>query len=42
MLKMVKDNEFIEPKKLNKNNSDNFTQRNYDYKNLETQLLGWD
>lgn len=42
MLKMVKDNEFIEPKKASKNNSANFTQRNYDYKNLENQLLGWD
>lgn len=42
MLKMVKGNEFIEPKKTKKSNPANFKQRDYDYENLEEKLLGWD
>lgn len=43
MLKMVKDDTFIEPKGLKKNlKFNNFKQREYDYEELENKLLGWD
>ncbi|WP_332834207.1 replication initiation protein [Clostridium perfringens] len=41
MVKMVSKDNFVEPKKISKNNSANFTQRDYDYDNLEKELLGW-
>ena len=44
MLKMVKDDNFIEPKRSQKSKLkfNNFTQREYDYDDLEKRLLHWD
>lgn len=41
MVKMVSKDNFVEPKRINKSSSTNFTQREYDYDNLEKELLGW-
>lgn len=43
IIHMVKPGEFIEPKKnFNKTNFNGFSQRTYDFDNLERKLLGWD
>lgn len=44
MLTMVKDDNFIEPKRSKKSNMkfNNFKAREYDYDELEKKLLGWD
>jgi len=43
MLKLVKPNEFIEPKEnIPQSNFTNYEQRNYDFDALEKKLLGWD
>jgi len=43
MLKLVKPNEFIEPKEnISQSNFTNYEQRNYDFDALEKKLLGWD
>lgn len=43
MIKMVKNNNFEEPiKPANNIKIHNFTERDYDFDNLERQLLGWD
>ena len=43
MLKLVKPNEFIEPKgNIPKSSFNDYEQRKYDFDELEKKLLGWD